>query len=66
MVEDVIMCRSRRRRKQSNAQTGMTDDEMRAAIEEANRKEAEARAKEATALARIEDINAAKADTIQD
>ena len=60
------MCRSRRRRKQSNAQTGMTDDEMRAAIEEANRKEAEARAKEATALARIEDINAAKADTIQD
>ena len=65
MVEDVIMCRSRRRRKQSNAQTGMTDDEMRAAIEEANRKEAEARAKEATALARIEDINAAKADTIQ-
>ena len=59
------MCRSRRRRKQSNAQTGMTEEEMRAAIAEAERATKAAQAAEATALSKVEDINAAKADTIQ-
>jgi len=60
------MCRSRRRRKQSNAQTGMTEEEMRAAIAEAEKATKTAQAAEATALSSLEDINAAKADTIQD
>jgi len=59
------MCK-RRRSNQSNAQTGMTDDEMRAAIAEAERATQVAQAAEATALSATEDINAAKADTIQD
>ena len=60
------MCRKRRNKNKVNSETGMTNDEMRAAIEEANRKVAEAKSKEATALASLEDINEAKADTIQD
>ena len=65
MVKDVIMCKKRRNKNKVNAETGMTDDEMRAAIAEAERATKVAYAAEATALSRVEDINAAKADTIQ-
>tara|TARA_R100000742_G_C4244762_1_gene63864 strand:- start:181 stop:615 length:435 start_codon:yes stop_codon:yes gene_type:complete len=59
------MCKKRRNKNKVNAETGMTDDEMRAAIAEAERATKVAYAAEATALSRVEDINAAKADTIQ-
>ena len=60
------MCKKRSNANKVNAETGMTDDEMRAAIAEAERATQVARAAEATALLATEDINAAKADTIQD
>ena len=64
MVEDVIMCKSRRRRKQSNAQTGMTDDEMRAEIARLNEETRRIQANTATILAETEDIKAGQAGTI--
>jgi len=64
LVEDVIMCKSRRRRKQSNAQTGMTDDEMRAEIARLNEETRRIQANTATILAETEDIKAGQAGTI--
>ena len=58
------MCRSRRRRKQSNAQTGMTDDEMRAEIARLNEETRRIQANTATILAETEDIKAGQAGTI--
>ena len=69
MVEDVIMCKKNRRasKKIINPATGesMTQEEALAAIAEAERATQVAYAAEATALSKVEDINAAKADTIQ-
>tara|TARA_R100000995_G_scaffold75500_2_gene44878 strand:+ start:1029 stop:1463 length:435 start_codon:yes stop_codon:yes gene_type:complete len=58
------MCKSRRRRKQSNAQTGMTDDEMRAEIARLNEETRRIQANTATILAETEDIKAGQAGTI--
>jgi len=58
------MCKSRRRRKQSNAQTGMTDDEMRAEIARLNEETKRIQANTATILAETEDIKAGQAGTI--
>ena len=58
------MCKSRRRSNQSNAQTGMTDDEMRAEIARLNEETRRIQANTATILAETEDIKAGQAGTI--
>ncbi len=61
------MCRSRKNQNKNKqtTETGMTEEQLRAAIAEAERATKAAQAAEATALSRVEDINVAKADTIQ-
>ena len=69
MVEDVTMCKKRRRAPKGiiNPATGesMTQEEAMAAIAEAERKTAIAKSKTATALAAKEDIDASNIDKVQ-
>ena len=64
MVEDVIMCKKRSNANKVNAETGMTDDEMRAEIARLNEETRRIQANTATILAETEDIKASQAGTI--
>ena len=64
MVEDVIMCKKRSNANKVNAETGMTDDEMRAEIARLNEETRRIQANTATILAETEDIKAGQAGTI--